>query len=163
MAFPFVGARHAVPLQRGTPSFRSTPSGASKGRRPSTSLPPVPTAFGEGSVGNPALEGPFFSSPAWRAAEEIYSVTLHLCAGGSFCWDGPGLFLELLNSSATQLLNYRSWVPPQQRMVLQLLCQGGHPGGGSEGHRRPQAEEAGARGKLPPPASFISWTMTKIC
>ncbi len=39
--------------------------------------------------------------------------------------------LFLLNSSTSKPLNYSSWVPPQQCMVLQLLCQGGHPGGGS--------------------------------
>jgi hypothetical protein len=29
-----------------------------------------------------------------------------------------------------------------------------HPGGGSEGHRRPKAEEAGARG-IPPPTNYL--------
>ena len=38
---------------------------------------------------------------------------------------------QLFNVSTIQLFNCSPWVPPQQCMVLQLLCQGGHPGEGS--------------------------------
>jgi hypothetical protein len=37
------------------------------------------------------------------------------------------------NHSTLQRFNYSPWVPPQQCMLLQLLCQGGYPGGGSAG------------------------------
>ncbi len=53
--------------------------------------------------------------------------------------------IQLFNALSSQLLNLSttsSWVPPQQWMVLQLLFQGGYPGGGSGGPARFNASKA---------------------
>jgi hypothetical protein len=54
------------------------------------------------------------------------------------------------------LLNNRLRVPlVNEARVSQLVVPRGHPGGGSKGHRRPKAEEAGARGIPPPTKKFL--------
>jgi hypothetical protein len=48
-------------------------------------------------------------------------------------------------------ISSRSWVPPQQCMVSQLLCQGGHPGGGvPQDPAVPRDEEAWGQGDTSP-------------
>ena len=61
-----------------------------------------------------------------------------------------------LNFSTLQIgpVSNHSWVPPQQCMVSQPLCQGGHPGGGSGG---PVSSRAGARGIPPPLEHHLSY------
>jgi hypothetical protein len=41
-------------------------------------------------------------------------------------------------------------------MKLAIIGTRPHPGGGSGRHRRPEAEEAEARGKLPPPNNKLA-------
>ncbi len=144
---------------RGRFSFRSTPSGASKGRRPPASGRHGPIPFVEtqrrcvstkgGSGRHHVLTRPPFR-PGARQRKSILSSTSSR-ANRHPKYEYVTVLTRLRVSFSTpQLLNYSSRVPPQQCVVWQLLCQGGYPGGGSGGHRRPKAEEAEARGKHPP-------------